>query len=570
MNLNIKKSILAFIFILAIFVSAVFVWYSPVLFKGYAPYQISSGISVARNMSEAGFFSLESDLNVVLSSSLVSEKGQATGITNSQLTPYFYSGIWSLFGPFSANQLIFLDIIIEALVLVLFAILVADLFGRKVSLFFALIYIFLPFNWQMAYEVASYEVALLFVALFFIFYFQAQKDYFRKYSRFFLILSGIFLAGAIFAKEAFILLPPFLILFLLWKKRKEALLFIMIPLFLLMGVFWLPNFVKNSNLNLLPGIDKEQSQSADFSFYAHLYPDPYTYHFNKEEFLEEKFKNYDKSGVSIAKIENSKVMKNVGVKGVSFLERIKVSLVIGSRHFFRFVSLEEVGGPFVFLLLFLGLYYLKRNNWELGRFFIGWIVFSVLIMSLILLLSRSHLMDFNWAIALMITLGVLTLSQMIFGYFGVKENKLIWIQLFVLMILLYNFVLANHVVFGDLYDKTKVPKLEAYSQEIKSFNIKDEEVIALDMHGSNMYQLNYLSDKSLVMFRKNTIEKLIKENKLNEAFDKFNVKYVLGYSDDFTEKIVKSSDVKNIATSSLKPMKYSISRNKGWLMNLVK
>lgn len=114
------------------------------------------------------------------------------------------------------------------------------------------------------------------------------------------------------------MLPPFLILFLLWKKRKEQLVFIMIPVVLLMGVFWLPDFVKTSNFNLLPGVKNKQSETADFSFYAHLYPDPYTYHFNKEEFLKEKFENYDRSDLSIAKVEGSKVMKNVGARSVSF------------------------------------------------------------------------------------------------------------------------------------------------------------------------------------------------------------------------------------------------------------
>jgi len=570
MRPNIKKPILIFLFLLVIFISSVVVWYSPILFKGFVPYKICPSINTARNISAAGSFLLESNLNVVLASSLVAEQGEISSL-GSKFTAFSYSGIQNVFGSFSPQELIFTNLILRAVALLLFTILVSNLFNRKIGLLFALVYIFLPFNWRASYSIGSYEFALIFIALFFLFYFQAEKKNIQKYARFFWILASVFLAGAVLSKECFILIPAFLVLFLLWKKRKEALIFIIIPFILLMSVFWLPSFIRGSiYFSVLTGIPIEKSASTDFSFYGHFYPDPYTYHFNKDAFLKENLEKYNQGTFSVENIEKSKIMENIGVKKISFLERLKVSLTISSRHVFRFFSLEDVGGPFVFLLILLGLYSLRQKNRYLYQFFVCWVFSAVFLLSFIVLATRSHLVDFNWAIALMITLGIFTVIRMVSKYFGLKKKKIIWIQILVFGAVLYNFILANHVLLGRVYDDISVLRMEAYSQLIKPLDIDDKEVIALDVDGDRIYHLNYLTDKSLVIFRAKTIKDLIEENKLESALEKFNVRYVIGYSDDLSKKIVEQSNIVNIGSGPIEPIEPDISRNKGWFMNLVK
>ena len=84
------------------------------------------------------------------------------------------------------------------------------------------------------------------------------------------------------------------------------------------------------------------------------------------------------------------------------------------------------------------------------------------------------------------------------------------------------------------------------------------------------YNLNYLTNKSIVSFNPETIKKLLKKDKLDFAFEEFNVKYILGYTDDLSEKVIEQVDVKNIASDSLEIEVPKVSRNKGWLMNLIK
>jgi hypothetical protein len=558
------------IFLMAVFILAIAVWYSPILFKGYSPNAAGININIARNFNETGIFSLENELNVVLPSSLVSEEGEISDLGN-KLAVFLYAGVLKVFDSPSLNQLALISVIINALALIIFTILVSNLFNWKTGLLFALVYIFLPFNWRMSYSVGSYEFALIFIALFFFFYLQAEKKGSQKYARIFWILAGIFLAGAVFCKECFILLPIFLVLFLLWKKRKEALIFILIPYILLMGVFWLPNFVQESiYFDLLLGDSLDRKASTDFSFYGHLYPDPYTYHFNKDDFLSKELEEYNQGGFSVDKIEKAKLMKNIGAKGVSILERLKVSLIIGARHVFRFFSLEDIGGPFIFLLLLFGLGYLKKENKYLYQFFVFWILSAIFLMSFVVLVSRNHLVDFGWAIALGVTLGILTIVQVISNHFNLERNKIIWMQILIFGAAIYNFILANHVFLGRSYDNLSVLQMEAYGQLIEPLNINDKDVIALNVHGSCLYHLNYLTDKSMIIFRTKTLESLVEENKLESAFEKFKVKYIIGYPDDLSKEIVKQASVVNLGSSPIEPVEPSLSRNKGWLMNLVK
>ncbi len=191
-------------------------------------------------------------------------------------------------------------------------------------------------------------------------------------------------------------------------------------------------------------------------------------------------------------------------------------------------------------------------------------------MSFVILVGRSHLMDFNWAIALLGSLGLISLIELIGDYLNLKKKKQFFLYIVFLFIIIYHLILVNHIVWSKAYDNNNNLMVQAYSQEIKKLNLIDNDVIALDLTSSIMYNLSYLTDKSFVLFRSETIKDLLEENKLDWAFKQFGVKYILGYSDELSEKIINQANIVNIASSSLGPVSLEISRNKGWFMNLVK
>ena len=191
-------------------------------------------------------------------------------------------------------------------------------------------------------------------------------------------------------------------------------------------------------------------------------------------------------------------------------------------------------------------------------------------MSFIILAVRNHLIDFSLALVLFISLGVSILSKIVIKYFDLKGKKALAVYLLIFLAVLYNLVLVNHVSWSRAYDSSNYLIITAYSQEIKKLNILDQDVIAVDLHPSDLYYLNYATNKSVVMFTPKTVEDLLEENILNDIFKEFKVRYVLGYSDELTKAILKQADVVNVASNSLEPTIPEISRNKGWLMNIVK
>ena len=65
-----------FISIIVLFISALiiaFIWYSPILFKGYSPNIIYEQIILAKNLAKSGVYGLYNDHGVLLASDLMKE-----------------------------------------------------------------------------------------------------------------------------------------------------------------------------------------------------------------------------------------------------------------------------------------------------------------------------------------------------------------------------------------------------------------------------------------------------------------------------------------------------------------
>ena len=573
---KIKSFLLISIFLLAIFILAVAVWYSPVLFKGYSTHAFTTNTLMGRNVYLTGLYSAENDLNVFLAPSLVKEHGHISTYGN-KLTSLLYGQVFKITGLPDENKIVLFPIVLHALTLLIFIGIILYLFRFKIAITFSLIYIFLPFNWHQPYHLSTYEFALFFFALFFLFYLWGVKggvltEKVQKLSLgrgICLIMSGGFLSLAGLSKEAVLLIVPVLFIFLWVKKQRLQLFYIFLPFVVLFGVFWLPNISNNVYLQLFTTKVSEENKSADFSYYGHVYPDPYTYHFEREEYLD-KLQDQSSGLPLMERIFRPKALKNMGIEDINMTNRFKVSIVNSTRHIFRFFSLEDFGGPFIFLLMLLGIYHLRNKNRYLYQFFIFWIISSFFLMSFVILVVRNHLMDFNLALVLFISLGISILSKIVIKYFDLKGKKASVVYLLILLAVLYNLVLVNHVAWSRAYDNSDNLKIEAYAEEIKRIDIADNEIIAVNLSPGSALNLNYLTNKSIVVFKNETVKKLLEKNELSSAFDKFKVKYILGYSNELSEEIIQQVDVINITSDSLKPRVPEISRNKGWLMNVIR
>ncbi|MBU1164128.1 hypothetical protein KKA15_01025 [Patescibacteria group bacterium] len=577
-----KQNIIFGLLLVAIFISAGVVWYSPVIFKGYNLLSDGSNVIVkAKNYNQTGIYGSENDLNVIMSSSLIEQEGHES-LQGGKINGYLHSYLIKFTGEQTNSKLILSNIVILALTLVLFAITVYYLFNLTITILFAAIYIFIPTIWLLPQSFAEYEFSLFFLVIFFLLFTigtnklslnkKSEDTKIISYNTALLVFSGASLAMACLTKEALLIFLPILFLFLLVYKQWRYLLYIFIPVVLVVAIFWLPGFVAGENIYLLSFTKDapEELKTSDFSYYAEFFPDPYTYHFNQEEYLNERT-DLAQSVSSIRADGIKRAMKLVGFADVTLFERVKIGTGLFAKHSFRFLSIPEIGGPLIFILMALGLVYLYKYKKEWFYFDVLWIIATMFLLSFVILGGRNHLMDFGWVIASCAGLGIYILSKAISStLFQNKYQNIILICLG--LIVIYNLVVSSHVMWGLKYDNSPIPILDTYIEEIKNSNIADDQIIAVPFdHPDDAYYINLYTDKSLVVFKQATMQNLIEQNKVSDALEKFDVKYILGYTPDISARILDQAEVGIIADSTIEVNyeDYSLS-NKGWFMNLVR
>lgn len=572
------KKIATPLLFIAIPILAIIVWYSPIIFKGY-PTILSGSDSLvkARNLSLTEKYSSENEHNVILASDLINTQGQESNYGN-KLGTILRGYTQKIIPVTTINQTVLLNCLILSLALLFFTLATNYLFNLKTVLIFALIYIFLPFNWLLPQNLVGYEFALLFLSLFILLFSLGTKKFndlqgLKKIKfwphGFYLIFSGIFLILSCLSREAFFLILPLLFIFLLFLKQWRQLLYLFIPIIIIFCFTWLPDFLSNKNTYLLFFTTKTDTtlKGSDYSYYAHIFPDPYNYHLINDQVIANK-KNMTDTDF-MAKLGREKVLANMGQGSINFFDRFKLGTTLGLRHIFRFFSITEFGGPLIFILFFLGFLTLKEQkkywfNWQLV-----WLIGSIFLLAFINLAGRNHLMDWGWIIALDISLGLIFLSEIITSKTGYM--KYFWPTLITILVI-YNLILCSHVMFGNAYDKATMPKINYYVEKIKSANLKSTDIVALPLGADEIYTLNFLTNKSVITFKEETINNLLSQNKINDAFAYFQVNYISGYSQELSQKIIKAMPEIKIITDNTVPteqVNYN-KNNKNWLLNLIK
>ena len=178
-------------------------------------------------------------------------------------------------------------------------------------------------------------------------------------------------------------------------------------------------------------------------------------------------------------------------------------------------------------------------------------------------------MDYGFAIAALIALGLIGLSESIsHHYFSEKYFKIICI--FLAILTAYGLVVADHTYFGRGYDDKTNAELQYLATKIEDVAVPTDATIAVGIRNGHP-MLNYLTGKSVVYFNVGTVRELANENKLQDAFDKFGVKYVAGYDKELSDLIIKNSKVENIADwIDQNDLEVPVGSTKSWLLNLVK
>ncbi|MFA6593819.1 MAG: hypothetical protein WCT16_01035 [Candidatus Buchananbacteria bacterium] len=604
-NNRFNRLIILILLPVVFFMAAAF-WYFPVFFKGSTaqPAEAENFI-LARNLVRTGFYGMEDSRNIVLAPSLVSQHAQPSTQGN-KFTTWSYAALFKYIGLPDFNVLIIIAVIIQALALVLFAAVVFYLFGWEAAIIFSLVYILLPFNSQMVQTIGTYEFAMLYFAIFSVLFFLGRKT---KGKYIFLPLAGIFLSLSCLAREVMFLFPPVFFCWLIFQPQQQPVAaskilsslqsvrswfkttatnlkknvtkinlinagLVFVPFFVMLAVFWLPAIVglrgTNDYFRVFVANKTQTGNWSEFNFYGHLFPDPYTFYFDQKTVLD-KFNSDIASRGILERIDLIKVGANIGIRPINLMER----MIVGSNnllaHLSRFVALEYIGGSLFFILMLLGIKELSRRDKNLTVLFASWLVFSILISSYVVLASRDHLMDWGWAIALFISFGLTGLVKIISDrYVANKFSRLAgWLAIF---LLIYGLIQANHVYWGRGYDDNVNLKIVYLAEQVRSRTeaIKPEETVVVGNRALHPL-LNYLTGVSAVYFSPETVGRLLQEQKLQSAFEAYNVKYVIGYDSELAQQISSSSQAINIADwPRAGVVEAKASPGKMWFLNLIK
>lgn len=522
-----KKKYL-FILIILIFIFSAVVRYWPIYHKGFPSSFESDNLILARNLALTGEYKIDNEKNVILSWEIIKENGIVSAIGN-KLTPILYAGIFKIFG-FNKNLPLYVSLALYGIITVLFFLIVLKLFNIWVALIFVFVDIFSPLVMQYATRFGSYEWAVLFLAIALLIYLWKEKPGIFK-----LIISGLFLALASLARNSFIILPFIFLIYDFWKNKsiKRVLVFIL-PMLVLWGIYLGPTFIKSGVINNAYTSSKETTGA-----YMHIFPDPYTWHFERDTYVEsiKGTTNYDhnqyliKYGYSIS-LKNRILMYWASIK--SYPKGL--------------FAQTNLGGPIIVFLLFLGGFYLLKNKKELLKLFVAWGG----ILYVFLIIAKSN----NWGFFMMLELPLFLMVSL--GVYWLiidieKRNLKVGYKYFLILgfilTLFIHFIQSDKWMFHENYlyiNTEKTLELVKPIEDAKNTINKKTDVIAVGLENPASSVLNWYTDYSFVYFAPDTVKKLLKENKLQWAFDKFKVTRVIGYDKELTSEILKSAIVEAI------------------------
>ena len=526
---------------IAIFILALGVRYYPVFHKGYSCNIDTTNLILARNLSLIGEYKIVDEKDIVLSSSLIKKRGADSNAGNG-LTPILYSKVFDIFG-FNRNSPLYISLLLYSFITVLLFLLILKLFNFKIALIFVGIDILIPFVLAAAIHPGFYEWATLFFIIAILIYLWKKPGIGR------LLLSGLFFGLAVLARNAFLIsFIPFVVYdwytnfiykkdwrkfkLWLWPAIKRVFIFAL-PVILLWGGFMIQDY--------LGGRANRYLSQGDVGYDGHLFRDPYTYHFNKDNYIEEIQDSANGETITYLKAYDYDITWKQHL--AMYFYSIKYYL----NSFFR---QPTIGGPLIIFFLILGVIYLFKFRKSLLNLLILWI--GILFFILIFVFKTSneaHFLEVRFPLILLISIGIYWtlkwLSEVI------KDKKTYYLLITGLLLVLFvHLFQSDKWMFHENYLYSGIEEKVNLVDTIKksTVNIGTDDVIAIS---KDPLFLNYYTDYNYIYFNPETIKELLKENKLQWAFDQFGVTKIIGYNNTLTQEIIQNTKVKTIVGLSL-------------------
>ena len=520
--------------IILIFFISVAANYWPIYHKGFSYKFSADNLILARNLSLADKYSITDEKNIVLSSTLVAEKGINYN-SNNILTPLIYGKLFDFLG-FKPNAPLYVSLVLYALSAVLLFLLVLRRFNLYTALFFSAIYIFSPFIIGGAIWFGFYEWAILFFSAGIVIYLWKENP---KTWR--LIASSIFFGLAVLARNAFLVSFIALLIYdfysnFIYKKDWKLIKQWLFPAIKRIFIFALPVILLWGGVLIKDHLSQKNNPYIKLveTYDDHLFPDPYTYHFEKDQYIEHL--------KSVAQGDQINGLIGYGYLH-SWKARIKMHFVSLKYYINYFFRQPTLGGPVIILFLILGIIFLYRKDKKLLVLPVFWIVFLFLILIGLRTSNEDHFLEIAFPLALLTAIGLFGsldwLKQAV-----KKQSHFILLAGLIILVLFVHLIQSDKWMFHENYLYTYTQQKEDLLTVIKNVqNIGINDVLVVP--GDCLF-FNYYTDYNCVNFAPETITRLLEQNKLQWAFDQFGVTRVAGFGESLNRKILDATNVQVI------------------------
>lgn len=400
-------------------------------------------------------------------------------------------------------------------------------FPRSIAWVSTAVLAFMPFYAVQAITLTYYSFAYPFLfASIAAFGWITPKRPFLRYA-----LSGVLFGCAIACKDAFIVFLPWYVLAFLFFNRKKfkkvwahGIVFLCATFLLYLAPYANDlrtlGFPVNHNLALLWGAEGNISNDI----YLHLYPDPYTYFFDKQRF-DTAYVAHVQTLPLLERLQQEKLLKNFNLGTPT----VGGSLLNGAFLFVvnlpAYLQIDSIGGIFMWALVLLGTVVLWKKE---KRFVIaigGLILLSELIVRFVLHFERDHSMDVLWLLSLPAAVGLSVIAE------SLSTKLKAWSAASILTILVIALSIQHlqqeRIVLARLY--THSQKEESLALVAAAKKLPATAVIAMPLHTDIIQAVALLSSRTTVPFSEETIARLQKEGTLDQALQKYGVTNALGY-----------------------------------------
>ncbi|KKW44116.1 MAG: hypothetical protein UY90_C0019G0002 [Candidatus Peregrinibacteria bacterium GW2011_GWA2_54_9] len=501
-----------------------FVWLLPALLAGQG-FDVMPLLPV-RNFADTGLFSLTDDLGRYLNAALLPSLG-VTSTMDGRLSTVLLAQ-FARFIPWS--DLVGWTAVASAILavsLIPWWFSVLKLSSPATAWCSTVLLSFLPLFWRQAVWTDFYAFAF-----FFLFLSIALYLWIRGHSeKLALVLAGLSFGACVASRDAFLIFLPWIslgyVLFRLpnWKKALGG---IFLFLFCTGVVYILPytgdirsqGYPTNHNLALLwPG-----EQNIQEGFYLHLYPDPYTYLFNRAAYDESLVAAYADMSF-LEKLQQQKIFINFDVGSPSFGMKVLNGFWLFAGSIPPFFQLQTLGGLAFWLFVLPGTAVLWKRNRNMLLFLLGLIFFSEFLMRFVMHYARDHTMDYGWMFAFFAAVGVVAVAKSLHEQLRLSSRTVAIILMTVMLSV--HLIQVNRVLFGQRYRRSTVPEVMAMAEGVNTLG--ENAVVALAMGGVRVEQLAQLTDAVLVPFHPTTVARLVQQGSLRDVFTRYGITHVLGY-----------------------------------------